>query len=362
MSDTQPLHFFSHSRADSDEMCRRKRYYGSDFGEGGIQALQGGWDAEFGNMIHGPLKELATEGSINFTDARSKIILRAIEYGMDQIAARDWGALGEGLLRGFVRAVWPALMAEYDLVEAEKMYAWMIKQGYVFRWRQDILLQSKFNGELTYIDYKTTSSDDDKWIASWAKHPQLHTSMYARRMLDGVAIQQAKVIGFYKGYKDKKEGLIRSPFVYGWVNREYPMSPEYSYEYKRTKGWERFSVAEEFPDLQEWVASMPMDLLTKQYPSTGPIFARDDVAQKWFRQQLIREGQVKDALYMLRSATNEGQITNILDLYFRQNFTKCRPAWGFSCEFESICWQPWVEADPLGSGLYKKKDHSYENE
>jgi hypothetical protein len=288
---------------------------------------------------------------------------------MATFLARDWSALAEGHLRGFVKAVWPRWMAEYEVVESEKLRSWDTVEPeihgwgpgyptpattYRFRFRQDILLRSKFNGEVVYIDYKTTSDDSPKWIAHWAKSPQLHSSAYALKQL-GISVDQMLVQGFNKGWKDKKTGAPGSIFVKGWVNRQFSMMPEYSYTYQRSKGWEAFSVAEEFDDLGDWVANMPSEIIIAQFPQTGPIMPRDDIAQTWFRQQLIREAEVAEAVRNLQQASSDGEVTSILDRAFRQDFNKCQPSFGYECSFKNLCWVPSVGADPLASGEYKRR-------
>lgn len=354
-----PLRFFSHSRVDADQTCERKRYLGSEWGETGLEAITGGWDANFGNILHGYLETLAKTGSMDALSARQDTLLSAREYKLHD--PEQWAALAEGLLRGFVRSVWPRWMAEYEILETEKLRKWEVEPGYVFRFKQDLLLKNRFNGSITYVDYKSTSSDDPKWIASWAKHPQMHSSMYSLRQLD-IPVEQCLVQGLFKGWKDKKTKDQTSIFTRGWVNREYAMTPQYSYTYQRSKGWEPFSTFDEFEDLSDWVANMPDDILVQQYPVTGPIFVRDDIAIKWFRQQMIREREVEHAINSLKSCDSEDSINQVLDTYFRQSFSKCQPAWGFECEFLNACWVPHVEQDPLGSGQFKRKSDEYLNE
>lgn len=347
------LRYFSHSRVESDEICRRKRYLSREFGGTGLVPITSGWDLVFGNIQHQYLDKLAKEGKIDFNAARTQIYDEAIKV-YDSIKSRDWAAISEGQLRGFVQSIWPIWMKEYDVYDSERWIEYEAEPGYVFRARQDLLLKSKYDGHLSYREYKTTSSNSVDWIASWAKSVQLHTSMFVLREAQGIQVRDSVVQGLYKGYKDKKNNLQRSPFSQGWCNKQYSMIPDYKYEYTRAKGWEGFSTYEEFPSLDGWVAEMPHEILTLQYPSTGPIYPRDDIAKKFFRQQLIREHEVAEAAVLLQKAVTVESIEAILDKYYRQNFSKCEPAWGYKCEFTPICWIPWIEEDPLGSGQFMR--------
>jgi hypothetical protein len=69
---------------------------------------------------------------------------------------------------------------------------------------------------------------------------------------------------------------------------------------------------------------------------------------------MIREHEVADALVLLESITDVVEIQPVLDKYFRQNFSKCKPAYGYGCEFEPYCWIPSVQADPLNSTYFKR--------
>lgn len=362
MSETKPLRLFSYTRAASDHECEYKRYLSREWGGTGLQLLRESWALLHGNIVHKALEEFAKTSSVDFTALRVKTRQAALDGGMDQISARDWAALVEGQVRGFIRHVWPSLMAEYDLVEAEKWIELDFPGGFKFRARQDLLLRSKFDGHYCMVDYKNTSSIKPQWIASWGRSVQMHSSLYAINHSSDIKVDRFMIIGLYKGYKDEKLNTQRSIFNYGWVNREFGMVPQYSYEYQRSKGWELFSTAEEFSDLSEWVAKMPPTLLSEQFPLTVPIFYREDIASEWFKQQLIREAEVADASEALQKATSVEEIDNILRKSYRQNFSHCKPAWGYSCEFEELCWIPHIKGDPLGSNLFKRYQSDLEVE
>lgn len=347
--------YFSHSRAESDSYCNRKRFLGSEWGGTGLEPIQGGWDLKFGNIIHAYLDKQAMGAGFGYDEVRNNVLSAASET-LSEALSKDYAALAEGLLRGFVKTIWPGWMKEYDVVETERLRSWEVEPNHIFRFKQDILLRAKVSGELVYPDYKTTSSDSPQWIASWTKSPQLHSSMYALEQGYGLTVNHAFVQGFYKGWKDKKNGRLGSIFAKGWVNRQYPMSPSYSYTYKREKGWEPFSTFDEFDDLAYWVNNMPAEILAEQFPRTAPIYPRAEIGETYFRQQMYREREVAGALIDLASPPIVGlTVDDILDEYFPQDFHKCTPAYGFDCEFKDLCWTPWIEADPLGSGLFKQR-------
>jgi len=363
-----PLHPFSYTRCQTDEDCQRKRYLSREWGGTGLEPILAGWNLVFGNIMHKALEDFANahvvtgKGQFDLDWVRKETFEQAILAKFDGIAAKAWAGLAVGLLLGFERSVWPGLISEYEVIETEKWIEYEPKSGFLFRARQDLLLRNKFDGHTAYVDYKTTSSTKPQWIKSWNKSIQLHSSMFAMRKTTSHLVERAIVIGLYKGYKDDKNNVQRSILNYGWCNREYAMSPQYSYTYTKAKGWELFSVADEFEDPMQWIANMPTPLLSEQFPMTGPIMARDDIAEVWFRQQLIREQEVSDAIQKLHTSTTLEEITLILDTHFKQNFSKCDPSFGYGCEFEPLCWIPHVQADPLSSGYFKRHESDIEAE
>lgn len=361
LSDTKPV-YFSRTSAERDEYCKRARYYLECFGERGIVPIQSGWDLVFGNIIHAAVEQLAKVGYIDFDGVRTSTLAEAGKV-FNTLPSQAWASLAEGLLRGFCLTVWPRLMEEYEVYHTEQDCAWEIEPNVWFMFRQDLVLKNKFNGQLVYYELKTTSSAANDWIASWAKSIQLHSSMYAIKQHLGVDIEYAIIQGLYKGYADRKSGMRVSPMTQGYVDRQYAMTPRYSFKYERGREWEKFSTFNEWPTLTNWVNQMPKDQLSEQYPQTTPIAPRPLIAQVFFRQQLIREREIMEARLELQSCTDMDRITYLLDRHFKQNFNKCQQAYGNSpCDYIHICWQPWVEADPLGSALYKPRTPHHQSE
>ncbi len=355
--EVKPLRYFSHSRVEKDADCERARYYASEFGGTGLQPTTAGFDLIFGNVQHKHLNVFVQTGTIEFKTARTEVYNAAVAAGLDATVARDYSLVAEGQLRGFVRYIWPLWVSEFEVVEAETMRRWEVRPGYIFRYKQDLLLRRRTTGVLVYPDYKTTSSNDPKWITSWQKSPQLHSSLYAMKQGYGIDIDHALIVGLYKGYKDKWQGGIASPFAYGWVNREYALKPQYAYSRpKYYKGWEKFSTADEFTDLGQWIANMPEQILQEQFPCSAPVFLNERIGEQYFAQQIMREEEIQQALELLNKSTNLTEIDAILNKHFRQNFSNCQPSFGYACEFLNICWLPSVAADPLGSGQFVRKE------
>lgn len=354
--ETKPLRFFSHSRVAQDENCPRSGYLAKEWGGTGLLPLAAGWDLTFGNLLHKYLYHLAKSQSMDFKAAREEILVEGQKV-LNLEQAQAFAASGEGLLRGFVKSVWPVWMGEFEVYSAEGLVQFEPYEGFMFRAIKDLILKNKHNGRLRYVDYKSTSSNSPEWVASWSRHPQIHTSMYATQKAEKIQIDECVVVGLYKGYMDERLGVKRNSMNYGWVNREYPMSPSYRYEYTRAKGWELFPTFHEWPDLEGWVQGMPQEQLSKLYPQTGPIFLRDDIAESWFRQQKYRQREIGFGIESMKKNAADGEyVEMIMDETFPQRFQRCKPQYGYGCPYEPLCWNKWIGDDPLGSGQFVRNE------
>jgi translation initiation factor 2 beta subunit (eIF-2beta)/eIF-5 len=355
-----PMRLLSYTRASKDQGCERAGYWSREWGGTGLVPNHVSWDLVYGNIIHKWLDKLAQNGSLDYKAVRDNVYTEALKAFGDIAHAKDWAAQAEGHMRAFCTSVWPLWMAEYEVLEPEAWVEYELAPGYKFRARRDLLLISKVDGHISYREYKSTSTTKPEFFASFDKDVQLHSGMMLEKYAKGREIRDGVVQTFYKGYKDKKLKTQRHAFAHGYINREYSMLPEYSYETKRAKGWELFSTYDEFPDLSVWISGMSNkhpQILSEQLGRTGPIFPRPDVVEKYFKQRLMRAQEINEGVELLHKAMTLEDVNDILDKYFPQNFEKCQPKYGgFNCEFLSCCWTPWIGGDPLGSGQFERYD------
>lgn len=360
MSEIIPMRLLSYTRGSKDDGCNRAGYYSREWGGTGLVPVTTGWDLVYGNILHKWLAKLSEDGKMDYLGVRKNVYEEALKAFGNETHAKDWAAQGEGLMRAFGETVWPLWMAEYEVYGTEAWIEYEIEPGFKFRARRDLLLKSKFDGHLSYREYKSSSTDKPEFFQSFEKDVQLHTGMVLEKYANGLEIRDGVVQSFNKGYKDKKLKTQRHAFAHGYVNREYSMLPQYSAKYQRTKGWELFSTYDEFPDVSVWITYLrnkAPEIISEQLGRTGPIYPREDIVKKYFKQKVYRAKEISEGVELLQKCVSMDEIDDILDKYFPQNFEKCQPKYGgFNCEFRDICWTPWIGNDPVGSGLYERYD------
>lgn len=369
--ETHNLIFHSRPRAEADWDCPRKRYYAYDF-EGGIVKDNLTLELFIGTAVHDGLAAIATHYLVSksvdidqiATACRDLVFTTLYEYAGDvpedsaeKVQAHEQATLVEGLLRGFYKQSWPLLIKEYpEVVAIEKECIYPhdaagklnLKGPYVFMAKPDLILRGP-NG-LVYIEYKTTSSKKVEWIQSWQYAIQVHATMKAIEFTLGEAPACTIVQGLYKGYS--QYGKFSSNLVYAYEKKGNPPFTQHQLSAEYKPGFRKAPIWEIEGSIGAWLDKIPAETLAEQFPQTPMIFLNDDMQLSFFRQRAIREETVQSVGMWSPEE---------LDIYFPQSFSKCRPAWGHECNYLKLCHgSPSTKADPIGSGLFMKKDRAHE--
>lgn len=358
------LRLYDRSRVTTDWTCPRKRYWQYEYDGKGIVSGNTHLELWMGTTVHDGLAAIAAQhqsGEVNIdeiaTGARKQMYDSLMgdseaflqdEYNF----ACEQGALVEGLLRGFYRAVWPRLMAQYPdirLVESEMQFD---HDGLRFMSKPDLVLGDP-EGNLWYLEYKTTSSKKEGWVNSWATAVQLHSTIRAIEATVNEKVTGVIVQGLYKGYESY--GKQSSPFCYSYQRKGSPpfSQDEVQYEYKA--GFKRYPTWELPGGVKAWVEGMPDHILGDQFPQTPPIFVNDDLVDRFFEQRNWREQEIKLAMQMIGVLDDPAASVNVLDTAFPQRFDQCHPYFGKPCAYLKLC-HGHCE-DPLKEGFEYRIPH-----
>ncbi len=344
-----------------DWKCPRSRFLGYELNGRGIVKQGTSLELFIGIVVHDAMAAIATLTKDGQKVPIDAIASAAYQQVHDNIAgaseivlpetaefAREQGTLIEGMLRGFYKHVWPRLMAEYPVivaVEQEMEYKLDPEGNFIFMAKPDLIVENK-EGDLVYLEYKSTSSKQDKWINSWDTAVQLHSSILATEQTLGRRPAYVQIVGLYKGYESY--GKQSSPFCYAYKKQGNPpfTSDQVSYEFKA--GFKRSATWEMAGGVKAWIDRMPDNILANQFPLTAPIMVNDDLVESFFRQRLHREREI---------AAVAGLDLNVFDLdkVFPQRFDQCVPSFGYGCPFKKICHGE--VSSPLEDGFEPRQPH-----
>lgn len=356
--------------------CQRAGYW-AYVHAGGVQKVGEQFDLEYGKVIHEALRWVATDrrGRLthekftdNYAEVRQLVEEMCLRIGREEDAAKQWGSIAEGSIRGFVASVWPKLMAEYTVAHVEVPCVLPLGEEIYYVAIPDLILQHKVTGEYWYVEYKTTGARFDAgWIEQWDSAVQVHAGIRAAEATLGIAVAGCLVIGLSKGYRNSYDGTQQSPFAWGWVRRGSPGVVPDQYQIvkpKYWKGWERFPTSSLQEGLAGWVDRMQAEapeVLEAQYCVTPPILVQDKLVGGFLDQvklhgQALREYEKAERAYHLDYTEQpHNNLDSLRDLYFPQTFSACKPAFGRKCGYRDACWTEWIGEDPAGSGMYQAR-------
>ena len=354
------IRLWDRSRTVADWRCPRERYYRYEWGGRGIVAGNTSLELMLGILVHDGLAALANGIDIDYIAATQGAMMRSNLLDQegnpgtpeDVIFACEQGALVEGLLRGFEKHMWPTFQRDYTIALIEQELE-LERDGMVFMSKPDLVLKHNETGELWYVEYKTTSSKQDKWVNQWSTAVQLHSTIRAIEAHLSEKVAGVIVQGLYKGYESY--GKQSSPFCYAYRRYGNPPFTKTETKYEYSAGFKKFPSWELDGGVKEWVENMPEHVLTDQFPQSPPIYVKDDLIESFFTQRTLREKEIQFGLKCFESCEEEEAKKSVLEVFFPQKFDSCMPGWGRPCEYSRICHGE--VSDPLRLGYELRQSH-----
>jgi PD-(D/E)XK nuclease superfamily len=339
------------SRTTTDWRCPRARYWGYEHGRWGIKPESTSLALSTGTIIHDALAAIATytrDGEEVPIDTLGNLVFQQMELlltpedivSTEAVAfAKEQASLAEGMIRGFYKYVWPRLLGQFPkIVAVEQEVEYTLDDSTIFMAKPDLLVEDHA-GDLIYIEYKSTSSKQDKWINSWDTAVQLHSSIKAVEETLGRAPSYVQIVGLYKGYESY--GKQNSPFCYAYLKKGNPPFTQDTIAYEFRSGLRRYPTWELSGGVKKWVEDMPDEVLGSQFPMTAPIMVNETLVETFFTQLRKREAVIAGG----------GDIDEI----FPQRFDQCVPSFGFPCEFRKLCHGGIT--NPLEAGFTLREPH-----
>ena len=357
------LPVYDRSRTVTDWKCPRARYWGYEFRLKGI-TKETHLELFLGTATHEGLASIAQGLPIDEVAraAQQQVytsLLAEPGDGISEADAIEWAmeqsTLVEGMLRGFYKHAWPRLIAgaQVVLVEPELLYE---HDGLLFMAKPDLVIRDA-EGNLFYIEFKTTANKKDGWVNSWNTAVQLHSTIRAIERQLGEPVSGVIVQGLYKGYESY--GKQNSPFCYAYQRKGQPPFSEDQTTYEYKAGFKRSPTWELPGGVVKWIENMPEHILTDQFPQSPVIYLNDALLESFFRQRAFREKEIRRGMDFVMKAEVAGSqdlIEQTLDEFFPQHFDQCVPGWGKPCQFRQLCHGGGAD-DPLSHGYIWRTPH-----
>ncbi len=188
----------------------------------------------------------------------------------------------------------------------------------------------------------------------------------------------------YKGeYDTEVDGLYvtHSPLIRGYKNIgttevryahsfTFPNSENKSGKGRLGKGWEPFSVWESEFGIKGWIEAIANgevqpecgDVLSQYCFSPTEYWRNEREVEVAIEEIKAQESEIKLGLHYLTMTNPPFFPTDILAKWFLHYRKHCEFHFGEPCEYKSLCWNPTVESDPIGSGLYQIRMPHHEGE
>ena len=351
---------YDRSRVEADWRCPRYRYLAYEYDGKGITSDTDQLELFLGKKVHDGLARIAKGVNIDVVaetaaqQVRTALLVKTEGEPEAEAFACEQAALVEGQLRGFHRWVWPRLQQQYPTIVAIEEEMTYEHAGLLFMSRPDLIVEDT-DGNLWYVEYKTTSSKTEAWINQWSTAVQLHSCVRAATATLERVVVGVIVLGLYKGYV--AYGKQTSPFCYVYMKQGNPpfTKDEVSYEYKA--GLKKHPTWLRDGGVKKWIAEMPEKVLSEQFLQVPPIFLNESLIDTFFRERVCRERNIVDGNQRL--AEHPSSSHYIMEEVFPHRFNQCNPSFGHPCMFKQICHGN-VE-NPLEHGyIYRTPHHQLE--
>lgn len=218
----------------------------------------------------------------------------------------------------------------------------------------DRLLERKTDSRLVYKEYKSTKYANKGWVDYWPRAIQLHIGLKAAQEEYGRDVAYGQVMGLMKGAESY--GKLHHPYV--WAFRDThtgEWAPAVDGQ-RQTKDLTPTPVWEYDGGIIEWVERLGKDVALGQLPHSNQVFLDERMLDLHVQSRTRRELEV----LAVRDAAQADWNTRAE--HFEPRTCSCSPQIGSPCAYLAACWNHTVRANPLASGLYKRRDPHHELE
>lgn len=309
-----------------------------------------------------------------------------LEVGDDDVnfTIKEQSFLVEALVWGWVRAVLPSILENFNILEIETEHLLEMGPEVQLMVRPDWVLERKHDKKVFTRDFKTASSLPN--LQEYSASPQMAISTLAvekalGRRVEGYYIdflikgqwagEYNPELGDYSGPKRQ-----RSLLTYAYRREENPPLWEEDFQAKwkyRGEDGKNHTLGKlyskvpvwEYKTAEEWVNSLPLPVLWELYPSVGP-FPRQDLlavqfSDAFYAHEAEWAGKLQAAFEVEEA---HGWTSETTQRELSKLFPRSYNCFGFGsrCPFYDVCFRGPGWEDPVGAGKFQLREPHHEPE
>jgi hypothetical protein len=354
------IYLTNRSAVETDDRCGMAYWWNQEEGNTGIVPKEEAAALAVGREIHEDIEVISKMDDLSPYHLESLIenILSTVPEevkGNQRKLERLYRRLG--WIAAWVLYMEPGLREKYEDISVEGELI-LDRDPLWVAVTPDRVMRHKKDNYLIYLEYKSTITASNKWLASWKYAIQLHLGIkaieeeFVRRGV-GEKITHAQIVGFLKG--DDSKGFLHHPYVWGYKNTE---TGKWTHEYSKARGasWTAAPVWE-YPDgIVKWVQSLGEEIGRQQFPFSPPVMLDERMLNSWVSRRLSREIEIE----AVREECREDWDSRVV--YFEPRTRNCRPAFGDPCPYLGPCWNASIQRNPLATGDFIRRNPHHEME
>jgi hypothetical protein len=262
----------------------------------------------------------------------------------------------------------PVLRSEFDFLLVEKEILWVLGEDsskvILQMVRPDLLARRLSDGELFYLEWKTTSSGGEDWARKWEKNTQVFCNALAiqeslKERVSGVMIE-GLVKGpikreWRKSSRYKGEYLQQSKLCYGWRGLDGELSSKWFYGADHVKLWEEGITPRGWLKRLGEVEHQELGEFLCPVPAISP---SADEQEDWRIGAEAMMFRIDEGLEKLVEEKSPEGKRRVVSRYFPANFEAC---YQFGpehrCSHFELCFNPGARKAPLESGFVPRTPH-----
>lgn len=314
-----------------------------------------------------------------------------------QYVIKEQSALIQALVWGWVRAMLPVIIEEFEILEIEREEIYVIGctcgkgpssynhkddcSGIGMMSRPDFVMRRKSDGEIGVHDFKTTASVTEGYVTEWQSSVQMAVGTLGVEARLGQPVTHYYIHALIKGQRKSEYNVTtgdydgperqHSHLVYGYCKPANPpltkddWQPKWKYlgtdgknhtigkQYVKRPVWE-------YPGgVEQWIFDLPMEMIYESFPVIGPYGRQTKMIPGFLSEMYYEEHRWQERLQKIYEAPQEAKELVLL--------AEVPRSWGCykygkPCVYMDTCYKVPGYESPVASGKFVERRPHHEPE